>query len=152
MRKRDKLYKEIKSTGNHLLWSEFLSLKNKINSTIKRSKFYYFRNKLSNNPKQTWAVVNSWRKPNNDSSTKIDADILARHYSEYPKKLNGDLINPPNFAQFLNHPTQHNFTFKEFSIEDVELCVRALNNSRATGPDGISNTIWKAACPFMLSI
>ena len=152
MNTRDKLYKNFKLTKDASLWNDFLSLKNKVNSSIKRAKFYYFRKTLTtNDSKHIWSVVKSWNKSCRTDTQKITPDILAKHYSDYPKKLHQAFNNPPDFSSFLGSPAHQNFCFDDFSLFDLSTCIHALNCSKSAGSDGINNFVLKSACPFILS-
>ena len=148
---RDKLYKRYKATGDRSIKQEFITLKNRVNSSIRRAKFYYFRNKLaSNSSNQAWSFINSWRKSNKATDQQICPNVLAKHYCDYPKKLHDEINSVHHFSSFLENRTCETFIFKDISTYDISLCFKELNSSKSSGHDGINNFIWKSACPFIV--
>lgn len=149
MRKRDALYKKYKVSYNKTDWDTFKSARNKVNSMVTRSKYYYLSNKFCNisDSKEAWRSLNPFLGRIKGNKRIPAADLLATHFATVPMQTQSTIpnVDHTSFIDFLGPPAQNKCSMEFCTLSKVEEVLKRLNNSSAQGTDGISNMILRKA-------
>ena len=167
-RKND-LYKEWKSTNDIVEYNRkkinFKTFDKIIDKNIEEAKKIYYHTTFSaykNNLKKTWAMINDTlhkKKNCNDFPTEFrinnesitDPIQISNHFNNYFANVGLNLAsnmnvhhNIQNFTDYLNKPSNIDFTFEPTSENDIYNIINNLKNKNSTGKDEISNKLLKS--------
>ena len=167
-RKND-LYKEWKSTNDIVEYNRkkinFKTFDKIIYKNIEEAKKIYYHTTFSaykNNLKKTWAMINDTLhkkkncnkfptefRINNESIT--DPIQISNHFNNYFANAGLNLASNmnvhhsiQNFTDYLNKPSNIDFTFESTSENDIYNIINNLKNKNSTGKDEISNKLLKS--------
>ena len=145
MKLRDSLYRKFQSCRTDANWSEFKKIRNRVNTSINRSKFLYFKDHFSNEVPSTtpWKTVNSLiGKSKKTKQCAVDCNLLVDYFSS----INNTTNNPrANFLDFLSPPPATSFVMEPCTPELVSKLLSEIKNSNSCGHDKISNIMLKHA-------
>lgn len=170
---RDRLKQEHALSKDPSLWEKYKSIRNEINSMIKKSKIDFYSNQFNTNtkdPSKTWKIINellSRKTSYSEIKELLFNNKLVTNSSEISEAFNEHFTNVgPNLAanlpniqnnvnnrEFLkqNKTVESTFKFTEVSISDVLNIIKNSSVKKATGLDGISMRLLKEAAPVIAS-
>lgn len=134
MRKiKNELYKTAQYSGDDNAWNTFRMYKNQYKRTIDIKRYRHMQNKLNkvkNDPKKTWKMLNSLLKDNNnDLDYIINNDMVYESVEEIASEFNKYFVNTPikiyesipaePYEDDIQMEINHQFTFN--TINTVEL-------------------------------
>ena len=149
MKQRKRLYDKAKVSQLPQDWAAYRTIKNEINSDIKRSHTSY-QNTLFDNEghvsKHFWKYVKNLRKDRvGVSPLRLDGKILIDG-AEKANALNNQFYSVTNLPQAAEHPhiAVPNISF---STEGIINLLQDLESNKSPGPDGIPAAVLKASAP-----
>ncbi|XP_072023357.1 uncharacterized protein [Amphiura filiformis] len=165
MRERDCLKKKAIKTGLSKDWSDFRSMKNRVNYEIKHSKKSYVANSIqtnSNNTKQVWNTIRQIIPGKskgtsitcikgvngNETEPKDIANIMNTFFANIGPDLAAKIPNACADGQLVNERMPHSresFMFQPVSHQYVLSKLRSLPEGKATGTDDLPSKLIKMA-------
>ncbi|XP_072018264.1 uncharacterized protein [Amphiura filiformis] len=165
MRERDCLKKKAIKTGLSKDWSDFRSMKNRVNYEIKHSKKSYVANSIqtnSNNTKQVWNTIRQIipgkskgtsitcikGENGNETEPKDLANIMNTFFANIGPDLAAKIPNACADGQLVNERMPHSsesFMFQPVSHQYVLSKLRSLPEGKATGTDDLPSKLIKMA-------
>ena len=163
-KKKEKLFRKAKRSNSQILWESYKEIRKHIKSTTKRKYHEFllsFQDNLKENPKLFWSFYKAKTKapriPNTvylsqekASNTIEKAELFNRFFcSVYLKPEDrpslATLSNPPNALQLI-----------QTSDEEVFKLLKAIDPSKASGPDGLPGRLLKVCAneitPFLTGL
>ncbi len=159
MRNRDFHKKQSVKHGSGYHWRLYQTLRNKVNTEIRKNKSYYFREKIAecniNDPKNTWKLLNSLMGRNNksnlikgikiDDKTITENDHISEAFNDFFINIGSTLasdvtrLSPNNVNTYLKLPDSNSpsFHFTYIPVENVLMTLRHLKVFKSTGIDKI---------------
>ena len=169
MHARDLLKKRAIKSNNPGDWALYKTKKNSVNKLILNTKKSFYRNKIdksSGDSKSTWKIINELRgkKSNNTVISEIKsasseavtdskgiANTLNSHFTDIAAKLASEIdadqckANPVDFFGKVKSV----FSLHLVTSSEVEKLLKDIKTDKATGLDGITNTILKLSAPHI---
>ena len=169
MQSRDLLLKRATKSANEDDWLIYRQKRNRVNKLIFKTKKIYYEDKLnkhSGDVKRTWKTINEIRgkKSKNtlineiktaSSEVHVDSKRIANalnfHFTNIAAKLASELQNKEYQTNHTDYLKQVNATFSLLPTnpQSVEKLLKEAKADKATGLDGISNSILKLSAPFI---
>ena len=165
---RDSWFKEFAMSRSMEAHANYRQLRNRVNHELAKAKKVFYK-KATNGVKdaeEVWAKLNevagrnaTYQEPitvvDNDGVELNDPGIIAAFFNNFfqekVEKIIEDLpppaVPPPDRA-----PEDLVFDFKTVNVKTVRKHIFSLSNSKATGHDGISNILVKAANPVIAPV
>ena len=159
MRNRDFHKKQSVKHGSGYHWRLYQTLRNKVNTEIRKNKSYHFREKIAecniNDPKNTWKLLNSLMGRNNksnlikeikiDDKTITENDHISEAFNDFFINIGSTLasdvtrLSPNNVNTYLKLPDSNSpsFHFTYIPVENVLMTLRHLKVFKSTGIDKI---------------
>ena len=164
--------KKAKRSGNTDVWSKFKKCKNSVTKAIRLAKKEYFQNQVKenrNNPKKLWSLIKTLTRKNVNNHVNINSlrdkngishdekdqlvEMLNSFFVNQPQELLGtssstttgpsNNINCSNMAKPLVIP--------HITKGEIEKNILSMPSNKASGADGLSVKILKAAAPAISS-
>ena len=143
------------------VYEEYKTLRNSINDLLRRSKknhYQSFFTQYNTNLKKVWEgikeIVNIKSKNyNNPTSIEInnifttDPVQICNGFNDYFVNIADDILNKrkydgkKHYSDYLHNPNNHSFAFELCDAWEVNLLIKQLNSSKASGPNGIPTKI-----------
>ena len=167
MNQRDFAYKRYKAVGDAFTFSEYRRLRNKVIHEIKKEKRDFYKNATNNlqNPEDVWAKLDELAGRNTTFSEPItiekdgilhdDPAEIAQLFNDfYQEKVRLIIENLPAASEpkVQGPPEGTQFHFHKVSVKQIRKYISSLSSSKATGHDGISNFLVKAASPAIAPV
>lgn len=160
---RDKLKSTAIRSGDSQDWASYKRSKNIVTNKIKKAKSKYYHDQLkdnSNNPSETWKILNEVMCKNNKSGNKIsclnlndtkitDADEIAETFNKYFCEIGYELSSGlpetrKSYTEFVN-PATCTFSLKTVNTETVLKFLKDICPKKAAGLDKIPSKLVRMA-------
>ena len=144
-------------TGSETDWKLFRQCRNKLKSTIRRTKRIFYRKALSSKrPKEIWQTIHRILDPNK-KRIDFEPDKLNSYYTTMAQKLTG---KPPTTKQEIEElidsfpsiaPNITPFKLQKVTYDQVVGEIRSIRNDCSTGADNIPIDIMKLVADIIAS-
>ena len=165
MRRRDQFHKKARKFKRPSDWLEYRYLRNLVTSLIRKARKNYFSEKLAesrSNPRNFWKTLKQVL-PNKNATCDTDkliiddkevtahndiADALNLYFMSIASSLlaNSNEVEP-EFVPDAVPSNIESFKFTLRNVNEVSKAIKDLNQTKATGSDGISAKVLKMAEP-----
>ena len=152
---RNKLRHLAHVTKKDSIWQLFREIRNKIKTKIKETKRSFYRKALSSRkPKDLWRTIYRILHPS-QQQISADPNVLNHHFSTTSQRLLGTSPSSPDDLRnlintFLVH-TNHSFTLRPATFQEVLSEIKGLRSDCSTGPDQIPVKYIKLAADWIAS-
>ena len=159
MEARDSWFKEYRATRDADAHANYRRLRNRVNTELKKAKTRFYKNATNSitDPEEVWAKLNETSGRNMGFSEPItivqdgkeinNPKEIAQIFNVfYQNKVKNIIDNLPTATEPPVRGPKPGviFKFHKVGVKEVRKHIYSLNNSRATGHDGISNVLIKA--------
>ena len=132
-------------------WINFRNARNKLKEKIQDTKTAFYKKILiSKNSKEIWKIVHRILNPS-DKTLEADTNELNQHFKETGKRLTATKPHSNDGLKNLiaSFPDKNN-GLQTVSYEDVEQCLRLLQNDCSTGYGNIPAMFIKPVVEFLV--
>lgn len=148
-------------------WTNYKTIKNSINSKIKRSKTDYYCSLFKNKEgqtKKTWNGINQLlgKQPKRSGINSVEingtthnepreiANAFNDHFSNIGPKLASKIpTTGVDFSNYMPDKPNCSFSLRETTPEDVCNLIRKMPSNKSSGMDGVSARLLKEAAPIV---
>ena len=152
---RNKLRHLAHVTKKDNIWQLFREIRNKIKTKIKETKRSFYRKALSSRkPKDLWRTIYRILHPS-QQQISADPNVLNHHFSTTSQRLLGTSPSSPDDLRNLINTfpvhTNHSFTLRPATFQEVLSEIKGLRSDCSTGPDQIPVKYIKLAADWIAS-